>query len=47
MRIVPRAAMPTTIIDQPRINHLKNSDKNYLKKRKKGTGYFFTNSKEF
>jgi hypothetical protein len=25
--IVPRAAMPTTTIDQPKINHLKNSDK--------------------
>jgi len=26
-KIVPRAAIPTTTIDQPTINHLKNSDK--------------------
>ena len=26
-RIAPRAAMPTTTIDQPTINHLKKSDK--------------------
>jgi len=27
IKIVPRAAIPTTTIDQPTINHLKNSDK--------------------
>jgi len=27
IKIVPRAAIPTTTIDQPNINHLKNSDK--------------------
>jgi hypothetical protein len=26
-KIVPRAAIPTTTIDQPTINHVKNSDK--------------------
>jgi hypothetical protein len=26
IRIVPRAAMPTTTIDQPTISHLKKSD---------------------
>jgi hypothetical protein len=26
IKIVPRAAIPTTTIDQPTINHLKNSD---------------------
>ena len=28
IRIAPSAAMPTTTIDQPTINHLKKSDKN-------------------
>jgi hypothetical protein len=27
IKIVPRAAIPTTTIDQPTINHLKKSDK--------------------
>jgi len=27
IRIAPRAAMPTTTIDQPTISHLKKSDK--------------------
>jgi hypothetical protein len=27
MRTVPRAAMPTTTTDHPKINHLKKSDK--------------------
>ncbi len=27
IRIVPRAEIPTITIDQPTINHLKNSDK--------------------
>jgi hypothetical protein len=27
IKIVPKAAIPTTTIDQPTINHLKNSDK--------------------
>jgi hypothetical protein len=27
INIIPRAAIPTTTIDQPTINHLKNSDK--------------------
>jgi len=27
IRIIPRAAMPTTTIDHPTINHLKKSDK--------------------
>ena len=26
-KIIPRAAIPTTTIDQPTINHMKNSDK--------------------
>ena len=30
MRTVPRAAMPTTTTDHPKINHLKKSDKTSL-----------------
>jgi len=30
MRSAPRAAIPTTTIDQPTINHLKKSDKKNL-----------------
>jgi hypothetical protein len=30
IKIVPRAAIPTTTIDQPTINHLKKSDKKKL-----------------
>lgn len=30
MRIKPRAAIPTTTMDQPRISHLKKSDKGAL-----------------
>jgi hypothetical protein len=39
IRIKPRAAIPTTTIDHPMINHLKKSDKEYLKI--KGPSYFF------
>jgi hypothetical protein len=35
IRIVPRAAIPTTTTDQPRISHLKKSDnENSFKKKK-------------
>jgi hypothetical protein len=35
IRIVPRAAIPTTTIDHPRINHLKKSDNEYPFNNKK------------